>query len=109
MLNMDSPVFEGVRNDFATILNRLIAEIVKTGAQTGDVTIKIAVNIYDSFVGHEPVKVPTFEHKVSSSLSIKDQICGATDAMLTLKLNPLTGVYDATPLAGELFEPTEEE
>ncbi len=76
-INMDSDTFAVMKQDMTTCLNRLLRHMQKYGAEKGTMTVKINVSLEDQELDNgEQGAVPTFEHKVATTVQIKDESSG---------------------------------
>lgn len=76
-INMESDTFAIMKQDMTTAINRLLRHMQKYHAEKASMTVKLTVTLEDDELDNgEQGVVPTFEHKVSSTVQIKDESDG---------------------------------
>lgn len=76
-INMDSDTFAAMKKDMTTSLNRLLNLMQKYGAEKAALAVKLTVSLEEQDMddGSKGI-VPTFEHKVTSTVQRKDELAG---------------------------------
>lgn len=101
-INMDSDTFAIMKRDMTTSLNRLLRHMQRYNAEKATMTVKITVSISDQELDNgEQGTVPTFEHKVSSTVQIKDESSGKLSGNYVLEEDGKGG-YVIRPLTDQL-------
>lgn len=86
-LNMDSKVFTALKESFNASLRSTLMRMEKFAATEAKITITLDIDLADSHVpdhsrpqynAERDVVIPTFQHKVTSSIPVKDEIKGKT-------------------------------
>jgi len=86
-LNIDSKVFSAMKEAFNATLKSTIMSMEKYKSNEAKITITLGIDLVDSHVrdtsrpqyyAEREVVIPTFQHKVTSAISIKDEIKGKT-------------------------------
>jgi hypothetical protein len=84
-LVIEDEIFEEARNNFNRVLQRLFRNMIDSGSSDGSITLKIDVGLkreyipnYDPDVEGESreIQKPNFDHKVSSTVTVKDELKG---------------------------------
>ncbi len=85
-ITMASDTFDQLKNDMTNSLNRLLRNMQDYGADKASMTVKLTVSLTDQELDNgEQGTIPTFEHKVSSSVQIKDETDGKLGGEYTLE------------------------
>lgn len=80
-LGIDSDIFQVLRKHFDAVLQRTFANMDAKKCDSADITVKLSVDIAtyedlyrekDGSTQRTLVKKPTFSHKVTSSMKVKD-------------------------------------
>lgn len=108
-LNFDCDTFAEAKDDLNAVLQKLIGNMVGTGAKEGSITLKLdviflceTIQNYDAEIDapEREVYMPQFCHKVTSSIKINDEMHGAThNDSDELFYNSNTGAYEMRPIA----------
>lgn len=102
-LDLDSDTLGNAKRDVNFVLQKLIGNMVEKGSTNGSLTLKIDVNIpnYDPKVEGESRKInkPSFKHKVTSTVQIKDEKAGSMDTEMELAFDEDSGEYVLQPVA----------
>lgn len=86
-LNLNSKVFSSMKESFNTVLKSTIMSMEKFKSKQAKITVTLGIDLVDSHVqdtsrpqyyAERDVIIPTFQHKVTSSIPIKDEIKGKT-------------------------------
>ena len=84
-LVLEDSTFEEARQNFNRVLQRLLKNMIDSGSLEGAINLKIDVSLvqeyipnYDPEVEGESRKIqkPKFKHKVTSSITVKDELSG---------------------------------
>ncbi len=84
-LNLDSKVFSAMKESFNAMLKSTLMSMERYNSNEAKITITLGIDLVDSHVqdtsrpqyyAEREVTIPTFQHKVTSSISIKDEIKG---------------------------------
>ena len=107
-LDLDSDTLGNAKRDVNFVLQKLIGNMVEKGSTNGSLTLKIDVNFtqeyipnYDPKVEGESRKInkPSFKHKVTSTVQIKDEKAGSMDTEMELAFDEDSGEYVLQPVA----------
>lgn len=107
-LDLDSDTLGNAKRDVNFILQKLIGNMVEKGSTNGSLTLKIDVSFtqeyipnYDPKVEGESRKInkPSFKHKVTSTVQIKDEKAGSMDTEMELAFVEDSGEYVLQPVA----------
>lgn len=107
-LDFDSDTLGNAKRDVNFVLQRLIGNMVEKGSANGSLTLKIDVSFtqqyipnYDPKVEGESRKInkPSFKHKVTSTVQIKDEKAGNMDTEMELAFDEDSGEYVLQPVA----------
>lgn len=101
-LDLDSDTLGNAKRDVNFVLQKLIGNMVEKGSTNGSLTLKIDVSFtqeyipnYDPKVEGESRKInkPSFKHKVTSTVQIKDEKAGSMDTEMELAFDEDSGEY----------------
>lgn len=94
-LEIESDVFLGLRCDTNNMLKNLIGRMVEKNTLTGSITVKVNIALEPQVSDYgKRILVPTFNHKVTSSMQIKDELKGAAfTENMQIVLDEETGNY----------------
>ena len=107
-LDLDSDTLGNAKRDVNFVLQKLIGNMVEKGSTNGSLTLKIDVSFtqeyipnYDPKVEGESRKInkPSFKHKVTSTVQIKDEKAGSMDIEMELAFDEDSGEYVLQPVA----------
>lgn len=107
-LDLDSDILGNAKRDVNFVLQKLIGNMVEKGSTNGSLTLKIDVSFtqeyipnYDPKVEGESRKInkPSFKHKVTSTVQIKDEKAGSMDTEMELAFDEDSGEYVLQPVA----------
>lgn len=102
-ITMDADTFDKLKEDMTNSLNRLLRDMKKYGSDKAAMTVKLTVCLDDQELDNgEKGTVPTFEHKVTTSVQIKNELDGKLTGEYTLEgdgngghiLRPITDQVD---------------
>ena len=108
-LTMSGEVFEDVRRSFDIVMQKLMKRMSDTDSDEAKITISIDVKLGTDFVpeykdgkqhGGRDIKKPTFEHKISSTITVKDEMKGAKATEMELVWDEESKTYVLTPIMG---------
>lgn len=110
-VTIEGESFMQMRADANVVLQKLLKNMVEKETNEGSLTIKVDVNLVPEWVpipiekriigGPESRMVlrPRFEHKISSTMQIKDNANGEyTSELMELVFDEFTGQYILTPV-----------
>lgn len=109
-INMDSDTFAVMKQDMTDSMNRLIRNMQRYNSDKGTMTVKITISLEEQDLDNsEKGDMPTFEHKVSTSVQIKDEKSGKLNGEYLLEEDGKGG-YIIRPLIEQedMFEETVE-
>lgn len=107
-LDLDSDTLGNAKRDVNFVLQKLIGNMAEKGSTNGSLTLKIDVSFtqeyipnYDPKVEGESRKInkPSFKHKVTSTVQIKDEKAGSMDTEMELAFDEDSGEYVLQPVA----------
>ncbi len=101
-ITLDSNLFGELKRNFNDMLNKLLEEMIKTDSPEASVTAKVTVVLDDVPKNGEMVKQPSFQHKITSAMQIKNSVDGEISAPMYLVKNP-KGIFEMHALFGDLF------
>lgn len=85
-ITMESDTFAAMKQDITVSLNRLLKNMQEYGSDKAALTVKLTVTLEDQELDNgEQGTVPKFEHKVSSTVQIKDETEGELDGNYILE------------------------
>lgn len=108
-LTMAGEVFDDLRRSFDIVMQRLMKRMSETESDEAKITINLDVKLGTDFVpefkdgkqnGGRDIKKPTFEHKISSSITVKDEMKGAKATEMELVWDEESKTYVLTPIIG---------
>lgn len=92
-LVLEDETFEEPRQNFNRVLQRLFKSMIDSGSTDGSITLKIDVSLaqeyipnYDPDVEGESRKIskPAFKHKVTSTVTVRDEVSGNKNPQMEL-------------------------
>lgn len=108
-LTFDGDTFSEIKNNLNFVLQRLISNMVGTGANDGQLTLKLDVSFckntienYDAEIDapEREICLPQFKHKIMSNIKINDERTGdERNDTMELFFNAETGQYEMRPIA----------
>lgn len=108
-LTLDSETFEGLRRSFDIVMQRLMRSMTETNSDEAKITIGVDVKLDTEFIpdyvdgkqnGGRDVRKPSFKHKVSSSIKVKDEASGNNNTEMELVYDEETKTYILKPVLG---------
>lgn len=100
-LSINSDAFENLKIDFDDMLMRTIVNMNSKCAEQGSISIKL--NIYLERNDDGTVIKPTFQHSVSSAVSIKDKVVGEVTGDYEMVWDDTAGNYALKSLNEPIF------
>lgn len=82
----DDDIFEFMKLNFDEMLNNILFSMQKKESDSGELTLKLKISLstetkeqFDNIFGKETISYikPKFEHKITSSIQIKDERSGS--------------------------------
>ena len=107
-LDLDSDTLGNAKRDVNFVLQKLIGNMVEKGSTNGSLTLKIDVSFTQEYIANYDPKVegesrkinkPSFKHKVTSTVQIKDEKAGSMDTEMELAFDEDSGEYVLQPVA----------
>ncbi|MGN1133338.1 MAG: hypothetical protein ACI4RN_02670 [Oscillospiraceae bacterium] len=94
-LTLDSDAFIGLKNSFNAIIKETLKKMQKKDVETADITIKLSISYedYASDVSDELIRMPRFEHKITSKMQVKSESIGCIPAGFELKYDEENDKY----------------
>lgn len=99
-LSLDSDAFNALKSDFNQMLKKTLHNMQEKGSENAELKISMKIHFckgeepdirVDDFNGTRELIIPTFDHKVSSVLQIKDECIGSLGGnKYELVINPIT-------------------
>ena len=101
-INLESDTFAMMKEDMTTYLNLLLRLMQRYGEEKGSLTLKITVSLTEQELDSgESGTVPTFEHKVTTSVQRKDETKGKLPGEYVLAQDDKGG-YTLKPLSSQI-------
>lgn len=101
-INLESDTFAVMKMDMTTSFNRLLRHMQKYNAKEATLTVKVKVSLEDQELDNgEQGLVPSFEHKVSTSVQIKDENSGKLSGNYVLEEDGKGG-YVIRPITDQM-------
>lgn len=106
-IDFESETLQQLRADATFVMQRLIADMIEKGALEGALTINMKIKLENDTVptyedgihkGAREIQIPTFEHKVTSSVQIKNEKKGTLNSQMALVFDEDNGEYIMTPI-----------
>lgn len=111
-IDMESETFTDLRHQMTEIINSVITNMQETGADVGKVAVTIKIGLEETMMDENgvkrPVTLPTFKHKVTSAVQIKNERTGQLPGGSEL-VKGMGGVYELHQIATPLEEMAEYE
>ena len=107
-LFIESPIFDMARTNFNTVLQKLMRSIIDADTGEGTITLKVKVSMakeaipnYDPAIEAESriARIPTFDHNVTSSVQVKNEIKGTQNTEMELVWDEEAGCFILKPVA----------
>lgn len=92
-LTLEGETFEGARNSFNKVLQKLLKQMSESNTEEGTIQLKVDVQLDRDTIdvygdhgqeGAREIRMPKFSHKVASQITIKDEAKGSTDPQMEL-------------------------
>ncbi|MCC8157264.1 MAG: hypothetical protein LIO54_08315 [Oscillospiraceae bacterium] len=92
-MTLESETFETPRQNFNRVLQRLFKSMIESGSNEGSITLKVDVTLATEFIPNfdpeiegetRQIAKPSFKHKVSSTVTVKDEMTGNNDPQMEL-------------------------
>ncbi len=108
-LTMEGEPFDDLRRNFNIILQRLIKNMSDTESDEAKISITVDVKLDTDFIpeykdgkqnGGRDIKKPTFKHKVTSAISVKDEESGVRNTEMELVWDEEQKMYVLKPVLG---------
>lgn len=103
-----SEAFHKLREDFDKMMISTLARMQEKGSKDATITLKIDIGLEKTFAPvsgttqMRDVYLPTFEHKITSAMQIKQEVKGRYDEECELVWNPASNSYLLVPI-GQLM------
>lgn len=84
-LVLEDVTFEEARQNFNRVLQRLFKSMIDSGSTDGSITLKLDISMTEEYIpNYDPeidgesrrIQKPKFDHKVSSTVTVKDELKG---------------------------------
>lgn len=107
-LYIESKIFDVARTNFNTVLQKLMRSIIDADQGEGTITLKVKVSMtqeaipnYDPRIKGESriARIPSFDHKVASSVQVKNELKGCQNTQMELVWDEDEGRFVLTPVA----------
>ena len=108
-LTFDGDTFSEIKNNLNFVLQRLVSNMVGTGANEGQIALKMDVSFRKDTIENfdaeldateREICMPQFKHKITSSIKINDERTGdERNDDMELFFNAETGQYEMRPIA----------
>lgn len=108
-LTLNSDTFEGVRRSWDIVMQRLMKSMNDTNSDEAKITVSVDVKLDTEFIpnyvdgkqnGGRDIKKPTFKHKITSSITVKDEASGNNNTEMELVYDEATKTYVLKPVLG---------
>ena len=108
-LTMEGEPFDELRRNFNIIIQRLIKNMSDTESDEAKISIAIDVKLDTEFIpeykdgkqnGGRDIKKPTFKHKVTSSMTFKDEESGVRNTEMEVVWDDEQHMYALKPVMG---------
>ena len=108
-LTMEGEPFDELRRNFNIIIQRLIKNMSDTESDEAKISIAIDVKLDTEFIpeykdgkqnGGRDIKKPTFKHKVTSSMTFKDEESGVRNTEMEVVWDDEQHMYVLKPVMG---------
>ncbi len=101
-LYLEDETFDDVRSSFNTVLQKLFKSMFEANSDEGSITLKVDVYIRNETIqNNDPdiigetrdIRIPSFDHKATSTVSIKDEMKGSKNPNMELVWDEETKMY----------------
>lgn len=109
-VNLESDTFSLMKADMTRSINHLLRQMQKFGSEEASLTVKLTVHLEEEELDDGGAGlVPTFEHKVTTSVQLKSDTKGKLAGEYVLDPDGKGG-YNLKPMSGQMdmFEDEEE-
>lgn len=90
-VSIDDEIFESTREDFDELMTEMLYSMQQKKSDSGELTLKMKISLLNQCEEIDGEKIayirPFFEHKISSSIQIKDERRGGFDKDYALVLD----------------------
>ena len=92
-LTLEGETFEGARNSFNKVLQKLLKQMSESNTEEGTIQLKVDVQLDRDTIdvygqngqeGAREIRMPKFSHKVASQITVKNEDKGNTDPQMEL-------------------------
>ena len=88
-ITLDSDTFQGIRENFDLLFQRLFKKMEQVNSDEGSITLKIDVTMQEDFVPDEngvnrAIHKPVIKHKISTAVPVKDSFDGKKETGMDL-------------------------
>lgn len=101
-LYLEDETFDDARSDFNVVLQRLFKNMLEAGSDEGSITLKLDVTLKSEIITNtdpdiegetREIHLPSFSHKVTSTVQVKDEMKGSKNPNMELVWDPETKTY----------------
>ena len=101
-LYLEDETFDDARQNFNVVLQKLFRSMIESGSDEGDITLKIGVSLREETItntdpdigsDHRTIQIPSFVHKVTSTVSVKNEMKGNKNPNMELVWDEETSTY----------------
>lgn len=101
-VNMDSDTFAVMKQDMSNAINRLLRHMQRYNAEKASLNVKLTVSLSQEELDNgEKGTIPLFEHKVTSTVQIKDESAGKLGGEYVL-VDDGKGGHELRPITDQL-------
>ena len=97
-LTMESDAFGAMKSDFNQILRRALTNMEKKQSDEAELTLKLKISLEEIGSDEDLIVKPTFAHKISSVMKIKDEKSGVLSGNYALIWDEESGDYIIRPI-----------
>ena len=108
-LVIEDSTFEEARQNFNRVLQRLCKNMIDSDSKEGSITLKIDVSLEREYIpNYDPdiegesrrIEIPKFKHKVSSNITVKDELSGNKNPEMQLVWDEERQMYVLAYISG---------
>lgn len=101
-LFLEDETFNSARENFNVVLQKLFKSMIDSDSEEGSITLKIDVKMTTEFIpNHDPdiqgesrkIHLPSFAHKVTSTITVKEEMKGAQNPNMELIWDETTNSF----------------
>lgn len=101
-LFLEDETFNSARENFNVVLQKLFKSMIDSDSEEGSITLKIDVKMTTEFIpNHDPdiqgenrkIHLPAFAHKVTSTITVKEEMKGAQNPNMELIWDETTNSF----------------